>query len=327
MDCIFCLIDRAMLAETKLSLAFFDRFPVSPGHSLVIPKRHVPTIWDLSADEYRDAFNLVRQVTQLIQMQFEPQGINVGANCGEAAGQTVFHAHIHIIPRYSGDVPNPRGGIRNIIPGQGSGLEGIREPPPSAGPRQWSDQPRLMLCLPYSECIGHPHQVSQRAGAHFLHNIAPMHLDGDLADPKLSRNLLVHQSRCHQAEYLLFTGGQCIETSTRLQNCPFFYTSVTVALESELNRFEKVLFAEWFGQKFDRARLHGSYGHRDIAVPADENDRQMSIGLCKFCLKVKPADAGQPNVKNEASGSDTIGYPPLLQKIGSRTEGLDAQPD
>jgi diadenosine tetraphosphate (Ap4A) HIT family hydrolase len=119
MDCIFCRIDRALLATTKLSIAFFDGFAVSKGHTLVVPKRHVSTIWDLSAEEYVDVFNLVREVKEIIQIQFEPEGINVGANCGEAAGQTVLHAHIHIIHRYTGDVPNPRGGIRNIIPRQG----------------------------------------------------------------------------------------------------------------------------------------------------------------------------------------------------------------
>lgn len=72
------------------------------------------------AEEYTDAFNLVRQVKELLQKQFEPQGFNIGVNCGEAAGQTVFHAHIHIIPRYAGDVPNPRGGVRHIIPGKGN---------------------------------------------------------------------------------------------------------------------------------------------------------------------------------------------------------------
>ena len=119
MDCAFCRNDRFQLAETKLSLAFFDSFPVSKGHALVVPRRHVCTIWELSAEEYVDAFNLVREVKELIQARFEPQGINVGVNCGQAAGQTVFHAHIHIIPRYTGDVPYPRGGIRNIIPGKG----------------------------------------------------------------------------------------------------------------------------------------------------------------------------------------------------------------
>jgi hypothetical protein len=108
-----------------------------------------------------------------------------------------------------------------------------------------------------------------------------------------------------------------------LQNGPFFYTTVTVSLKSELNRIDKILFAEWFGQKFDRARLHGSRGHRDIAVSAYENDWQMRIGLCKFCLKVEPADAGQPNVKNEAGRSNIIGSPPLLKEIDRRTKRLD----
>jgi diadenosine tetraphosphate (Ap4A) HIT family hydrolase len=119
MTCPFCQCRHSILAETKLSFAVLDNFPVSKGHSLVIPKRHVSTVWDLTADEYTNVFSLVRQVKDLIQKKFDPQGINVGVNCGEAAGQTVFHAHIHVIPRYTGDVPNPRGGVRNIIPGKG----------------------------------------------------------------------------------------------------------------------------------------------------------------------------------------------------------------
>lgn len=114
MNCPFCQRVYSLLAETKLSFAFLDNFPVA----LVIPKRHVSTIWYLTPHEYADAFDLVRQVKELIQKKFDPQGINVGVNCGEAAGQTVFHAHIHIIPRYTGDVSNPRGGVRNIIPGK-----------------------------------------------------------------------------------------------------------------------------------------------------------------------------------------------------------------
>jgi len=119
-DCIFCKRDRSILAETKLSCAFFDSFPVTKGHSLVIPKRHVATIWEMTTDEYRDAFGVVRWVKDLLQKEFEPQGFNIGVNCGEVAGQTVFHAHIHIIPRFAGDVPNPRGGVRNIVPGKGN---------------------------------------------------------------------------------------------------------------------------------------------------------------------------------------------------------------
>jgi diadenosine tetraphosphate (Ap4A) HIT family hydrolase len=98
MDCIFCQIDRAILAESKLSQAFFDGFPVSPGHSLVIPKRHVPTIWELSAEEYVDLFNLVREVKDLTQDRFKPQGINLGANCGQAAGQVKYHLRHGIDP-------------------------------------------------------------------------------------------------------------------------------------------------------------------------------------------------------------------------------------
>jgi diadenosine tetraphosphate (Ap4A) HIT family hydrolase len=87
MDCTFCQLDRAIVAESKLSLSFFDGFPVSKGHALVISKRHVPTIWELSAEEYIDLFNLVKEVKDLIQDQFEPQGINIGANFGQAAGK------------------------------------------------------------------------------------------------------------------------------------------------------------------------------------------------------------------------------------------------
>jgi diadenosine tetraphosphate (Ap4A) HIT family hydrolase len=120
MDCVFCKRHHPILAETKLSFAFLDSFPVSSGHSLVIPKRHVLSIWELTDEEYTDAFNLVRQVKDILQEKFEPQGYNVGVNCGEAAGQSVFHAHVHVIPRYNGDVPSPRGGVRNIIPGKGN---------------------------------------------------------------------------------------------------------------------------------------------------------------------------------------------------------------
>jgi diadenosine tetraphosphate (Ap4A) HIT family hydrolase len=118
-DCIFCRPDRAILAESERSLAFLDSYPVSSGHALVVPRRHLVSIWDLSAGEYADAFNLVRRVKDLLQEQFEPQGFNIGVNCGAAAGQSVWHAHIHVIPRYAGDVANPKGGVRNVVPGKG----------------------------------------------------------------------------------------------------------------------------------------------------------------------------------------------------------------
>ena len=119
-NCIFCNLDRSLLSESKFAIAFLDSFPVSMGHAMIIPRRHIVTIWDMTPEEYEDAFNLVREVKNVLQKQFDPQGFNVGVNCGEVAGQSVFHAHIHVIPRYTGDVPSPRGGVRNIIPGKGS---------------------------------------------------------------------------------------------------------------------------------------------------------------------------------------------------------------
>jgi diadenosine tetraphosphate (Ap4A) HIT family hydrolase len=118
-ECLFCNLDRAILAETDLSRAFLDTFPVSQGHTLVIPKRHIETIWEMTNEEYADAFDLIRKVKHILKRKFDPHGFNVGVNCGDAAGQTVFHAHIHLIPRYYGDVPDPRGGVRNIVPGKG----------------------------------------------------------------------------------------------------------------------------------------------------------------------------------------------------------------
>ncbi len=119
-NCIFCTPNREILAESTHALAFFDSFPVSRGHALVVPKRHVITILELSDEEYTDCFRLVLPLKDLLLARYAPDGFNVGANCGEAAGQSVWHAHIHVIPRYQGDVPNPRGGVRGVIPAKAS---------------------------------------------------------------------------------------------------------------------------------------------------------------------------------------------------------------
>ena len=119
-NCIFCAPDREILAESALALAVFDSFPVSPGHALVVPRRHAATIFDLADDEYAECFRLVRTVKDLLLARFVPDGFNVGANCGEAGGQSVWHAHIHVIPRYQGDTPSPRGGVRHVIPMKGN---------------------------------------------------------------------------------------------------------------------------------------------------------------------------------------------------------------
>ena len=114
--CIFCHPNRPILAESDLALAFADAYPVSPGHTLIVPKRHVRTIFDTSRDEYAACFVLAREVRELLIERHRPQGFNLGANCEVAGGQSVWHAHLHLIPRYTGDSDDPRGGVRNVIP-------------------------------------------------------------------------------------------------------------------------------------------------------------------------------------------------------------------
>lgn len=119
-ECVFCRAEstKEIIASSVLSLAFFDGFPVSPGHVLVIPRRHVASFFDLTEEEVVDLMSLMHQVKALVDARFHPDGYNVGINVGEAAGQSVFHVHLHLIPRYSGDVPNPKGGVRGVIPGK-----------------------------------------------------------------------------------------------------------------------------------------------------------------------------------------------------------------
>lgn len=121
-NCPFCSAEetKEILATSALSLAFYDDFPVSPGHALVVPKRHVSSFFELSEDERTDLFRLADKVKTIIDRRFHPDGYNLGINVGEAAGQSVFHVHLHLIPRYSGDVPNPKGGIRGVIPSKQS---------------------------------------------------------------------------------------------------------------------------------------------------------------------------------------------------------------
>ncbi len=100
-----------IICETAICVAFYDGYPVSPGHALIIPKRHVANYFDLTNHE-REAMNVVLQyVKQKVDERFHPDGYNVGININEAAGQSVFHCHMHLIPRYKGDVPNPKGGV------------------------------------------------------------------------------------------------------------------------------------------------------------------------------------------------------------------------
>ena len=117
-NCPFCKAEseRDIIASSSLSVAFFVGFPVSPGHALIIPKRHVSSFFDLSQEERQDLLNLADSVKQIVEERYHPDGYNIGVNVGEAAGQSIFHVHMHLIPRYQGDVPNPRGGVRGVIP-------------------------------------------------------------------------------------------------------------------------------------------------------------------------------------------------------------------
>jgi len=106
------------IAENELAFAIPDGFPLSPGHTLVVPKRLVATWFDATAEEKFALVELVDVVKRKLDERFRPDGYNIGFNAGEAAGQTVPHLHVHVIPRYYGDVPDPRGGVRWVIPGK-----------------------------------------------------------------------------------------------------------------------------------------------------------------------------------------------------------------
>lgn len=120
--CVFCSPqkDRVFL-ENDLGLALWDAFPVTALHALIIPRRHTPDYFALGRDELLACDDLLRKARDLVRsMDPSVDGFNIGANVGEAAGQTVFHCHIHLIPRRKGDVENPRGGVRHLIPGKGA---------------------------------------------------------------------------------------------------------------------------------------------------------------------------------------------------------------
>jgi len=116
-DCPFCdLPPDRILRSGRHARALRDAYPVTPGHTLVVPTRHVASLYDLPAGEQAALWELVGEVRADLVASHDPDGFNIGINEGEAAGQTVAHAHIHVIPRYGGDVDDPRGGIRWVVP-------------------------------------------------------------------------------------------------------------------------------------------------------------------------------------------------------------------
>jgi diadenosine tetraphosphate (Ap4A) HIT family hydrolase len=105
-----------MVIENELAFAHYDSYPASPGHCLVITRRHVAEYFQASTEEKNAIWALVDEMKIIIDREYKPDGYNVGVNIGKAAGQSVPHLHIHMIPRYTGDVENPQGGVRGVIP-------------------------------------------------------------------------------------------------------------------------------------------------------------------------------------------------------------------
>jgi diadenosine tetraphosphate (Ap4A) HIT family hydrolase len=119
--CLFCDAPKTRpITEATLSYSFLDAYPVSLGHTLIVPKRHISSADELTDAELCDIFALYREAARGLKND-DPsiKGFNLGFNVGACAGQTVFHAHFHVIPRRDGDTENPKGGIRNCIPGRG----------------------------------------------------------------------------------------------------------------------------------------------------------------------------------------------------------------
>ena len=115
--CLFCSVERdQVLIDHPLAFAKRDGYPVSKGHTLIIPRRHVASFFETTEEERQAMLKLLDEMKAMLDREHKPDGYNIGINNGPAAGQTVMHLHIHLIPRYAGDRPDPRGGVRWVIP-------------------------------------------------------------------------------------------------------------------------------------------------------------------------------------------------------------------
>jgi diadenosine tetraphosphate (Ap4A) HIT family hydrolase len=112
--CLFCKDTRGVSLQHELAFSARDSYPASPGHTLVIPRRHVASFFDLTPEEVAACMALINEEKTHIDEEFSPDGYNIGVNVGAAAGQSIFHVHFHLIPRYKGDVENPQGGVRHV---------------------------------------------------------------------------------------------------------------------------------------------------------------------------------------------------------------------
>ena len=117
--CLFCEWEKEkekIILENEYAFARFDSFPVNKGHVLFATKRHAKDFFETTLEEKNSIFELVANVKEIIDRKYHPDGYNIGMNCGVAAGQSVMHVHVHLIPRFNGDVENPMGGVRGVIP-------------------------------------------------------------------------------------------------------------------------------------------------------------------------------------------------------------------
>ncbi len=120
-DCPFCQIgEEQILFKNDLCFAIFDKYPVNRGHILIIPFRHFASYFDATREEKFAILELIDRAKEFLDREFKPDGYNIGVNVGKAAGQTIMHLHIHVIPRYAGDTEDPTGGVRNVIPERGN---------------------------------------------------------------------------------------------------------------------------------------------------------------------------------------------------------------
>lgn len=117
-NCYFCncINNHNFIIENELAVGKFDEFPVNEGHFEVVTRRHVIDWWNTTKEEKTAIFDLIDTAKEIIDKKYNPDGYNIGMNLGKYAGQSVMHLHVHLIPRYKGDVSNPRGGVRGVIP-------------------------------------------------------------------------------------------------------------------------------------------------------------------------------------------------------------------
>lgn len=115
LSCPFCKKIKKII-ENEKAFAIYDKYPVSKGHLLIITKRHVKSYFTTTHEEKKALDDLICKAKKLLDKKYNPDGFNIGINEGESAGQTVDHLHIHLIPRYKGDIKNPTGGVRGVIP-------------------------------------------------------------------------------------------------------------------------------------------------------------------------------------------------------------------